>query len=351
MGQTACCKRRPRGLSLGLARSRLPTGDPAVAHALSSSPAAAAVQLLPPQRDVEAVLRGCVALLAPSLWLEAWGMVVTEALLRGLPALVSDLGASHDGVRERGSAHAMRGSLWTSSAGLKTQRGIRAGRWGRQAARRACGSWARGSFADLMTPRRRWPSRGGPGRVPRRARGGGAGAAAAGHGRARVGGAPHPAAARGRGGGLGGGGAAAARGRCARGCWVRAGGRGVPGGRCGKLRGGRRCGRRRVGGGGRGGARGGAAARGRRRAGARALPDVAVGAGVRGGGARRQGPFRFVGLHAGGGGRRAGVLHLHGRHSTRRLAEPRCKHKRARCEQQVVPWFIARSVRSTHAGT
>ena len=30
--------------------------------------------------------------LAPSLWLEAWGMVVTEAALRGLPTIVSDAG-------------------------------------------------------------------------------------------------------------------------------------------------------------------------------------------------------------------------------------------------------------------
>lgn len=30
--------------------------------------------------------------LAPSVWLEAWGMVVTEALLRGVPCIVSDAG-------------------------------------------------------------------------------------------------------------------------------------------------------------------------------------------------------------------------------------------------------------------
>ncbi|GLC74883.1 hypothetical protein PLESTF_001567800 [Pleodorina starrii] len=52
----------------------------------------AALELWEPQPDVGRVLRGCVAVLAPSLWLEAWGMVVTEALLRGLPVLLSDLG-------------------------------------------------------------------------------------------------------------------------------------------------------------------------------------------------------------------------------------------------------------------
>ncbi|KXZ45041.1 hypothetical protein GPECTOR_59g649 [Gonium pectorale] len=99
---------------------RVVTGDPAVAAALSPLTAAAAggdgdsgcsggaigvpgrtappqppsscVEVWEPQPDVGAVLDGCVALLAPSLWLEAWGMVVTESLLRGLPAVVSDLG-------------------------------------------------------------------------------------------------------------------------------------------------------------------------------------------------------------------------------------------------------------------
>ena len=53
---------------------------------------AAPVELWEPQPDVSSVLAGCVGVLAPSLWLEAWGMVVTEALLRGLPVLVSNLG-------------------------------------------------------------------------------------------------------------------------------------------------------------------------------------------------------------------------------------------------------------------
>ncbi|KAG2497877.1 hypothetical protein HYH03_004143 [Edaphochlamys debaryana] len=71
-------------------RFRCVAGDPAVFTALRSC--GAPVALVEPQPGVEPVLRGCVGVLAPSLWLEAWGMVVTEALLRGLPVLVSDLG-------------------------------------------------------------------------------------------------------------------------------------------------------------------------------------------------------------------------------------------------------------------
>ncbi|PNH07561.1 hypothetical protein TSOC_005993 [Tetrabaena socialis] len=64
----------------------------ATAVATAAVAAAAPVEVWEPQPGVGAVLSGCVAVLAPSLWLEAWGMVVTEGLLRGLPALVSDLG-------------------------------------------------------------------------------------------------------------------------------------------------------------------------------------------------------------------------------------------------------------------
>lgn len=41
---------------------------------------------------MDGLLQRVVLVLAPSLWLEAWGMVVTEALLRGIPAVVSDAG-------------------------------------------------------------------------------------------------------------------------------------------------------------------------------------------------------------------------------------------------------------------
>lgn len=60
-----------------------PSGPPA----LPPSP-----QVVEPVADVDVLLRRMTVVLAPSLWLEAWGMVVTEAALRGLPTLVSDAG-------------------------------------------------------------------------------------------------------------------------------------------------------------------------------------------------------------------------------------------------------------------
>ncbi|GIM14390.1 hypothetical protein Vretimale_17344, partial [Volvox reticuliferus] len=66
--------------------------EPSFAATISSAGAYAPLEIWEPQPDVSRVLAGCVAVLAPSLWLEAWGMVVTEALLRGLPAIVSNLG-------------------------------------------------------------------------------------------------------------------------------------------------------------------------------------------------------------------------------------------------------------------
>lgn len=45
-----------------------------------------------PKRRVDSLLQHMWLLLAPSLWEEAWGMVVTEAMLRGLPVITSNLG-------------------------------------------------------------------------------------------------------------------------------------------------------------------------------------------------------------------------------------------------------------------
>lgn len=52
--------------------------------------------LSPPKRHVDSLLQHMWLLLAPSLWEEAWGMVVTEAMLRGLPAITSNLGEAAD---------------------------------------------------------------------------------------------------------------------------------------------------------------------------------------------------------------------------------------------------------------
>ena len=48
--------------------------------------------MIDPVDDVDLILSKVDLILAPSLWLEAWGMVVTESLLRGIPAIVSDAG-------------------------------------------------------------------------------------------------------------------------------------------------------------------------------------------------------------------------------------------------------------------
>jgi hypothetical protein len=45
-----------------------------------------------PVVDIDTLLSRICLILAPSIWLEAWGMVVTDALLRGLPTIVSDAG-------------------------------------------------------------------------------------------------------------------------------------------------------------------------------------------------------------------------------------------------------------------
>eukprot|EP00200_Dunaliella_tertiolecta_P001313 CAMPEP_0202361102 /NCGR_PEP_ID=MMETSP1126-20121109/13790_1 /ASSEMBLY_ACC=CAM_ASM_000457 /TAXON_ID=3047 /ORGANISM="Dunaliella tertiolecta, Strain CCMP1320" /LENGTH=252 /DNA_ID=CAMNT_0048954969 /DNA_START=61 /DNA_END=816 /DNA_ORIENTATION=- len=64
-------------------------GDPKVAEVLSPQ---SNVTVIEPQDDIDKVLSRVCLVLAPSLWFESWGMVVTEALLRGLPCIVSDAG-------------------------------------------------------------------------------------------------------------------------------------------------------------------------------------------------------------------------------------------------------------------
>ena len=58
-------------------------------HALSARPN---VEILPKVRDIEQLLQRTRVLLVPSLWLEGFGLVVVEALLRGIPVIASDSG-------------------------------------------------------------------------------------------------------------------------------------------------------------------------------------------------------------------------------------------------------------------
>ncbi len=50
------------------------------------------VRLLPPADDIDVILRQTRILLVPSLWGEAFGRVVVEAMLRGIPVLASNCG-------------------------------------------------------------------------------------------------------------------------------------------------------------------------------------------------------------------------------------------------------------------
>ncbi|KAJ3039047.1 hypothetical protein HDV00_012675 [Rhizophlyctis rosea] len=50
------------------------------------------VTIIPPQKNIDNVFARTRILLAPSLWFEAFGLVVLESLLRGIPVLSSDAG-------------------------------------------------------------------------------------------------------------------------------------------------------------------------------------------------------------------------------------------------------------------
>ena len=48
--------------------------------------------MVDPVADIDTLLSRMCLVLVPSIWLEAWGMVVTDAMLRGLPTIVSNVG-------------------------------------------------------------------------------------------------------------------------------------------------------------------------------------------------------------------------------------------------------------------
>ena len=56
------------------------------------------ITLLKPQKDMSAVYGKCKILLAPSLWYEGYGKVVTEAQLSGIPAIASRRGGLPEAV-------------------------------------------------------------------------------------------------------------------------------------------------------------------------------------------------------------------------------------------------------------
>jgi len=54
------------------------------------------VEVVPPASDRDVLYGRFSLLIVPSLWFEAWGLVVIEAMLRGIPVLAAD----HGGLRE-----------------------------------------------------------------------------------------------------------------------------------------------------------------------------------------------------------------------------------------------------------
>eukprot|EP00775_Hariotina_reticulata_P003518 gene3518-3787_t len=63
--------------------------DPQLLHAAAALPN---VRMVPPVTDIDQLLQHMTLVLAPSLWQEAYGMAVTDALLRGLPVIISNQG-------------------------------------------------------------------------------------------------------------------------------------------------------------------------------------------------------------------------------------------------------------------
>jgi glycosyltransferase involved in cell wall biosynthesis len=60
------------------------------------------VSFLPNARDIDDLLAPTRVLLAPSLWYEGFGLIVMEALLRGIPVVASDSGGLCDSKQGTG---------------------------------------------------------------------------------------------------------------------------------------------------------------------------------------------------------------------------------------------------------
>ncbi|WP_084494541.1 glycosyltransferase [Afipia birgiae] len=69
------------------------------------------ISLVGPSQDMRPVYHKSRLILAPSLWVEAWGRVVSEAQVSGIPALASDSGGLPEAVGEGGTIVARDASI------------------------------------------------------------------------------------------------------------------------------------------------------------------------------------------------------------------------------------------------
>ena len=101
------------------------------------------VRFLPNVKDIDEVLARTRVLLNPSLWYEGFGLIVMEAMLRGIPVVASDSGGLEEakrghGVRDSGPDHrALRGGVRRALAAQAGAAGKRCRPMGGGAARAA----------------------------------------------------------------------------------------------------------------------------------------------------------------------------------------------------------------------